>query len=178
MLHALDPSTARTQIAHDGAGKIFRRDDFHRHDRLQNDRARLASSLFERHRAGDLESHFVRIHIVIAAVEERRFYIDHRIAGENAAFHGFLHTLIDRLDVLLGHGTTYDVVDELVAFTGLVGLQPDLGMTVLTAATRLADVLAFRFRMPANGLAIRHLRLADVGFHLVLALHAVHDNFQ
>ena len=51
-------------------------------------------------------------------------------------------------------------------------------MTVLPVATGLANVLAFRFGVLADGLAIRHLRLADVGLDLVLAHHAVDDDFE
>ena len=54
----------------------------------------------------------------------------------------------------------------------------NLGVSVLTATAGLADVLAFRFGVLANGLAIRHLRLADVGLDFVLAHHAVDDDFQ
>ncbi len=51
-------------------------------------------------------------------------------------------------------------------------------MKVGSSCASLADVLAFRFRVLANRLAIRHLRLADVGLDLVLAHHAVDDDFQ
>ena len=57
-------------------------------------------------------------------------------------------------------------------------VQLDLGVPVLTAAAGLANVFAFRLRVLANGLAIRDLRLADVGLDLVLAHHAVDDDFQ
>ena len=51
-------------------------------------------------------------------------------------------------------------------------------MPVLALAAGLANVFAFGFRVLANGLAISHLRLADVGFDFVLAHHAVDDDFQ
>ena len=51
-------------------------------------------------------------------------------------------------------------------------------MAVLTAATGLADVFAFALGVSSNGLAVRHLRLANIGFHFVLAHHAVNDDFQ
>src|ERR1700686_430660 len=156
VLHAFDPPATRTQVAHDGPGVIFRRNHFHRHHRLQNYRTRLARRFLKRHRTGNFERHFVKIDIVIAAVVERRLDVDHRIAGENAAFHGLLHALVDRLDVFLWHRTAYDIVDEFVALPRLVRIEINLSVAVLTAATRLADVFAFRFRMLANGLAIRH----------------------
>ena len=51
-------------------------------------------------------------------------------------------------------------------------------MSVLAAAAGLANVLAFGFGVLADGFAIRHLRLADVGFDFVLAHHAVDDDFE
>ena len=71
-----------------------------------------------------------------------------------------------------------DLVDELVALARLVGLEAHLDVSVVARAAGLADVLAFRLGMLADGLAIRDLRLAHVGFHFVLAHHAVDDDFQ
>ena len=41
-----------------------------------------------------------------------------------------------------------------------------------------ADVLAFGFRRLADRFAVGHLRLADIGVHAELALHAVDDDLQ
>ena len=51
-------------------------------------------------------------------------------------------------------------------------------MAVLAAAAGLLDVPSFGFGALANGLAIRHLRLAHIGPHAELAHHAVHDDLQ
>ncbi len=48
----------------------------------------------------------------------------------------------------------------------------------MSGAASLANVLAFRLRIFADGLAIRHLWLADVGFHFVFTHHAVNDDFE
>src|SRR5215469_1814005 len=178
MLNALDPSAAAVQVADDRAHKLFRYDHFHRHHRLQQHRARLARGLFERHRTGDLESHSIRVHFVIAAVVQDGLYIDHLVARKYSAFHGFFNALVHRLDVLPGNHAAHDLVDELVALTCLVGLDAELHVTVLAAATGLADVFAFRLRLLANRLAIRYLRLANVGLHVELAHHAVDDDLQ
>src|ERR1700687_2992091 len=178
VFHAFDAAATRTQVAHDRSRVIFRSHDFDRHHRLQNDWTRLARRFLERHRTGDLERHFVGIDIVVAAVVERRLDVDHRIAGENAAFHGLLHALIDRLDVFLRHRAAYDIVDEFVALARLIRIKINLRVTVLTAAARLPYVFAFRFRVLANGLAIRDLWLADRRFYFFLAHHAVDDDFQ
>src|SRR5208282_1638586 len=178
MLHAFDASATRTQVTHDGARVIFRRHYFDRHHRLQNHRARLACRFFESHRAGNLKRHFVRIDVVIAAVEERRLDVDHRIARKYAAFHSLLHALVDRLDEFLRYGAAHDFIDEFVAFARLVWIEINLGVPVLAAAAGLANVFAFRFGMLPNGLAIRDLRLADVRLNLVFAHHAVDDDFE
>ena len=57
-------------------------------------------------------------------------------------------------------------------------VEINLGVTVLAASAGLANVFALGFGVLADGLAIRHLRLADVGLDLVLAHHAVDNDFQ
>ena len=51
-------------------------------------------------------------------------------------------------------------------------------MSILAAAAGLANELAFGFGLLADGLAIRDLRLTDVGFDLVLAHHAIDDDLE
>src|SRR5205823_12057950 len=106
------------------------------------------------------------------------FDIHHLVAGEHAAFHGLANALIHRLDEFFGNGTANDVVDELVAFARLVGLDADLGVTVLPAPASLANVFALSVALPADGLAVSHLRLAHVGLDFEFAHHAVDDDLQ
>src|SRR6202007_2084599 len=51
-------------------------------------------------------------------------------------------------------------------------------MAVVTRTTGLTNVLALGLSCLANRLAEGHLRLAHIGVDLVLALHAVHKNFE
>ncbi|MNJ79558.1 hypothetical protein D3C77_776210 [compost metagenome] len=52
-------------------------------------------------------------------------------------------------------------------------------MAVLAASARLLDELAFDFVADlANGFAVGHLRLADRGLDVELALHAVDQDLQ
>src|SRR5271157_1671234 len=178
MLKAFDAAAPAAQVTDDGAHVLLRHNHFHRHYRLQQHRAGLARSFLERHRTGDLERHFVRIHIVIAAIVERGFHVHHFVAGENAAFHGLLDALIHGFNEFLGNHPADDFVEELVTFARLVGLQADLHVAVLATAARLADVFAFRLRGLANRLAIRYLRLANVGLYVELTHHAIDDDFQ
>src|SRR5215470_12718222 len=57
-------------------------------------------------------------------------------------------------------------------------MKNDFAVTVLATATGLLDVLALGFGFLANGFAIRDLRAADVGLHVVFTQHAVNDDFQ
>ena len=62
---------------------------------------------------------------------------------------------------------------------GFLRLERQHDVTVLALAARLANELAFDVGGGlADGFAVGHLRLADVGFHAELALHAVDDDFQ
>src|SRR5919109_4655425 len=178
VLHALDASAARTQIAHHRSGKIFRSDNFHRHHRLEQHRRSLARGFLKCHRSSDLECHFAGVDFVVAAVVERGFYVHDRIAGQNAALQSLFNALIHRLDVFLRNYAADDFVDELETLAGLVGLELDLYVAVLAAAAGLANELTLSLRRLANGFAIRHLRLAYIGFYFVLAHHAINDDLQ
>src|SRR5580765_7358848 len=153
MLHAFNASASRTQIAHDHAGIILRRDDLDCHYRLQEHRRSLPSGLFERHRTSNFERHFVRVDIVITAVEQRRLDIDHRITGQHSAFERFLNALVDRFDEFLRYRPANDLVDEFVPGPRWLRIEINLRVSVLTATTGLPDVLAFRFGVSADRLA-------------------------
>ena len=115
---------------------------------------------------------------MVAAVVERNLHIHHLVTREYAALHRFLDALVDRLDVLLGNRSALDVVRELVALARLVRLNTNLRVAVVARTAGLANVLALRLGVPTDGLAIVHLRLADIGLDLVLAHHAVDDDLQ
>ena len=106
------------------------------------------------------------------------FHVDHLVTRQDAAFHGFSNTLIDRLNKFLGHRAADDIVHEFVARARRLRFEPNLGVTVLPAAAGLADVLALGFGFLANGFAVGHLRLAYIRLDLVLAHHAIDDDLQ
>ena len=89
--------------------------------------------------------------------------VDDLVAGIDTGAAGFLDAIDDGRDVFLGNGTTDDLVLDLDALTLLVGLDGDAGVTVLAAATGLADELAFTFGSLGDGFAIGDLRSAGVG---------------
>src|SRR5665213_2494602 len=146
--------------------------------RLKQHWRSLACGFLERDRAGKLEGHFVRVHFVVAAVVKRYLHVHDRVAGQYAQLERALHALVDGLDVFLGHRTALDLVDEFVARAGGVGLDAQFAMPVVARAAGLANVLALGFSLLADGLAEGNLRLADIGLDLMLAPHAVDQNFQ
>src|SRR5258707_7181496 len=136
-LHTFDSSPPRIQIADDRTHIFLGDDNFDCHHRLQQNWLSLPGGFLKGHRPGDLECHFVRVDVVIAAVIEGNFDIHHLVSGKNTALHGILNALIDRLDVLLGDGAALNVVREIVAFSMLVGRDPDLCVTVVNRTTGL-----------------------------------------
>lgn len=86
-------------------------------------------------------------------------------------------------DVLARDSTTGDGVGELVGRTvlgiheGGLELDDDLRELTRTTGLLLVGVLVLLDRL-ADGLAVRHLRLADVGLDLELALHAVDQDVE
>lgn len=108
------------------------------------------------------------------AVNQTHSDVDQIIAGQIATLHCVVDSLFSRLDELARNGATLDFVleNKTLAWRGL-DLQLDMG--VLTAATRLLLENLFACGSLRNRLAIGDLRLADVGFNAELALHAI-DN--
>ncbi len=79
----------------------------------------------------------------------------------------------------LGMMPARDLVDELVATPGARGLQIENDVAVLAAAAGLADVAGLDLlHRVLDGLPVGHLRLADVGVHLELPQHAVHQHLE
>ena len=90
----------------------------------------------------------------------------------------FFDPLLDRLDVFPRNRSTDDLILKNETGSDSARLDGNPNMTVLAAAAGLADVLAFRIGLLANGFLVRHLRLADIGADIELAHHAVDDDFQ
>src|SRR5581483_12166458 len=178
VFHAHDLPAPAIQVADDIPGVFLGRHHFDFHDRLEQDRLRLAEAILEAHRGGDLERHFVRVDVVIRAVERRDLHVHDGIARHDAGLLGFLDALLDGRNELARHRAADDAIHEDVALAGLVRLDLEPYVPVLAAATGLAHELAFRVHGAANGFAVGDLRLADVRLDLELALHAVDDDFE
>jgi hypothetical protein len=83
--------------------------------------AGLAETLLDRHRTSDLERHFGRVDLVIAAVDQLNLDVNDGISGEYAGSKRLLNALVDRRNVLLGNRAADDLVVELVASSGSCG---------------------------------------------------------
>ena len=60
---------------------------------------------------------------MVLAVDQQDADVDHRISGEHAGLHGFLHTLVDGGDVLRRDRAAFELADELEATAGTGRLE-------------------------------------------------------
>src|SRR5207248_544527 len=89
-----------------------------------------------------------------------------------------LDALLDRRDELGRDGTTLDLVDEVEALARR-RLEVDLDDAELARAAGLAHEAALDVPgLALDGLAVGHLRAADVGLDRELALHAVDQHLE
>ena len=110
---------------------------------------------------------------MVVAVEQRHLGVDHREADQHTRVPHALDALLDAGDVLLRHHAADDLALELVAGAGLVGLQAQLDARKLAGAAGLLLMRVVDLGRAGQGLAIGHLRRADVGLDLVGALEDV-----
>src|SRR5437588_12063576 len=103
--------------------------------------------------------------------------IHHRITGKDATSDGFLDAIDDGGDIFLGNRAANDLIFDFDAFATFVRFENDYCMAVLTAASRLADELAFALCGFRNSLAISDLRRSGIGADPELAEQAVSNNF-
>ena len=115
---------------------------------------------------------------MIGAVIERRLEVDHREARQHTVIDRALEAFFNAGDVFLRHRAADHVVLELVAGAGRHRLEADLDAGVLARAASLLLVGIVDLGNTRDGLAIGHLRRADIGLDLELALHAVDDDLE
>ena len=83
----------------------------------------LLHSFLECHGTGDLKGHFRGVDFVIGTVIQRDLHVNNVVACKYAGLHCALDTLVNSRDIFLRNRTADNCVDELVALTGLVGLD-------------------------------------------------------
>ncbi len=178
-IHGLHLATTGVEVTDHGAEEVLGRGDFDGHHRLEDARVGATSGLLEGHRAGELERKLRGVDVVVRAVSEGHLDVLDRVTSENTELHGFLDTSVDRGDVFLRDTATGDGVDEFVTRASFLRLEIDDDATELTGTTGLLLVRVFDLLdLLAEGLAVGHLRLADVRLDLELALHAVDQDVE
>ena len=115
---------------------------------------------------------------MVGAEGQMDLHIHHGIARQHTGLHGALDALIHRRDILLGDHAAGDLVEELIALAGLVGLHGDTHMAVLALTAGLPGILGVLLDGFLDGLLIGDLGRAHVGLHLVFTEQTVHDNLQ
>ena len=115
---------------------------------------------------------------MVRAVVERDLEVEKRIPSNNSAQSGLTNTLFDRCDVFAWNNSSLDLIDKLDPRPRLRRLNAHARMTILTAPAALTHELALSLCLPTNGLAIRHLRPANIRFDFVLPFHAIDDDLE
>ena len=151
IFHSLNDATASVEITDDITHVILRRYRLDLHDRLEKNRCSFRGTLFESHRAGDLERNLTRVDIMMRTVVQRHLYIDHRVPGNYAIRHLLLDAFIHGIDVLARHHSANDGVVELVASSRLSWLDTQPNVAILPTPAGLADKFAFLFDCLLNG---------------------------
>src|ERR1700674_2594025 len=155
--HAEHPATARVEVADHVAHAIVGTTHVNRHHWFEQNRPGLFQRILETHRGRYLKGHVRRIDIVIAAFVNRYPQVDQRIAGEEAFREGIAHALFHRRDELARNRAADDLIDEFEALAARQWLDLEPTVAVLSAAARLALVLALGLRAALDGLHVRHL---------------------
>src|SRR5882762_3871293 len=109
---ALNGGTSGIQVAENGRHVFLGNHDFHFHDGLEKNRFRARAGFLKSHRARDFESHFVRVDIVVAAVDENHGDIHHREASENPVVERFADARFDGRNEFTGNRAADDFVDK------------------------------------------------------------------
>src|SRR4051794_18088220 len=177
-LLALQAPAPAAEVADDVAEEVLGGHDLDLEDGLEQDRLRATRGLLEGEGAGDLEGDLRRVRVVVLAVDERHSDVDDRVARAHAVGERLLDALLDRRDELDRHRAAADLRDEVEALAGR-GLDVDVDDAVLARAAGLAHEAALDLLGgAADGLAVGHLRAADVGLDVELAAHAVDQHLE
>ena len=118
------------------------------------------------------------VDVVVLAVDQGVFEVHRGEAGQHAGVGLHPDALLDRRDVFPRHRAADHLVLEQHAAVALQRLEDDLHLGVLAGAAGLLLVGVGLGVRPGDGLAIRHLRRADIGLHAVFAAQPVDDDLQ
>ncbi len=141
-LGAEDLAPTPVDVRHDRAEILLRHADISLDYWFEQDGTRVKSALSNRHRAGDLKRHVVRVDLVELAVDKRHPDVDHRISGDDSLGHVVDDALLNRHSEVLRDGAAEDLVLPNEALAALGGGHLDDADPVLPVASRLLDVPA------------------------------------
>src|SRR5208282_2271198 len=164
------------EVAHQIAGILIRRVDFHVHDRFEESGPRLLHGFFEGKRAGNFERDVRGIDIVILAVIESGAEIGHRETRKMAARGGFANAAFDRRNPVVRNGAAKDVVHKLDALIALGRLELDAADTELAVPAGLLLVFALGVGLAADGFTIGNLGRLQREIDVVALLQLGHNN--
>src|ERR1044071_8063219 len=99
---------------------------------------------------------------MIAAIEQGRFYIDHRIAGQRPVLRRLFDPLLNRGNVFTRNRAALDGVDKFKYCARLLRLEGDPDIAILAAPPGLAHKSALLLDFLAHRLFVRDLRLTRV----------------
>ena len=115
----------------------------------------------------DFEGQRRGVDVAVLAVDQLHLDVNDREACDDAGGKNALETLFDAGDVFLRHRAADDLGFELVAFTGLVGLDHDRHRSELAGTAGLLFVGVTVLHPLGDALKKRHLRCANSGVQLV-----------
>src|SRR3989338_10059636 len=99
---------------------------------------------------------------MVRPIVHHRFEINQWVPRNDAICCRFLNTLVDWLDVLIRNRRTFNFTFKLVPRATLEWFHANETVTVLTAATRLANKFSFTVGFLSDGLSVGNLRLTNI----------------
>ncbi len=151
--------------------------NFHLHNRFKQRGLGLLHRFLKSKRAGDLEGHVRRIHVVIFPVVQNGPEVRHRESRKIPARSRVTDTPFHRRNPVLRDGASEDIVHELDAFAALDRLHFDAAHTELSVPAGLFLMLAFGVGFPADGFAVRHFGRLQREIDVVALVELGHDDF-
>ena len=112
---------------------------------------------------------------MVRTVVQGNLYVNYIVACENTCLHCAADTCINSGNILFRYSTANDLVDELISLAGLVGLDCNLDMTILTFTAGLSCILAILIHSLGNSLLVRNLGLAYICLNLKFTQKSVYD---
>lgn len=109
-------TTTAAQVTDYVTGVLFRSLYFNLHDRLKQNWFRFLKAIFEGDRSGQFKRQLRGVNVMVRTEVQTHAQINNRVTSQRARFQLFWMPLSTAGMYSPGNYTTFDVVDELVAF--------------------------------------------------------------